>query len=234
MAKQLNIDLNVRANTDQAKRAMMELQQSLTKVAGSFATSGGKGMDTQLKAAATAAQQLSHHLSVAYNADTGKINLNKFSASLKSANTDLKTLSSSLLATGANGQEAFVRLAQNIAAAERPVVSLNSKLTGLWTVLKNTARWQISSTILHGFMGTVQQAYGYAKDLNKSLTSIGIVTGYNTDRMAAFAVEANKAAKALSTTTNEYAKGSLIYFRLLRLHQHKHPAFHSAPDGKHW
>ena len=213
MAKQLNIDLNVRANTDQAKRAMMELQQSLTKVAGSFATSGGKGMDTQLKAAATAAQQLSHHLSVAYNADTGKINLNKFSASLKSANTDLKTLSSSLLATGANGQEAFVRLAQNIAAAERPVVSLNSKLTGLWTVLKNTARWQISSTILHGFMGTVQQAYGYAKDLNKSLTSIGIVTGYNTDRMAAFAVEANKAAKALSTTTNEYAKGSLIYFQ---------------------
>jgi len=34
-----------------------------------------------------------------------------------------------------------VQLAQNIAAAERPVVSLNSKLTGLWTVLKNTARW---------------------------------------------------------------------------------------------
>jgi len=31
--------------------------------------------------------------------------------------------------------------------------------------------------------------------------------------MAAFAVEANKAAKALSTTTNEYAKGSLIYFQ---------------------
>ena len=34
-------------------------------------------------------------------------------------------------------------------------------------------------------------------DLNKSLTDIRIVTSYSTDRMAKFAVEANKAAKAL-------------------------------------
>jgi hypothetical protein len=31
--------------------------------------------------------------------------------------------------------------------------------------------------------------------------------------MAKFAVEANKAARALSTTTNEYAKASLIFFQ---------------------
>jgi hypothetical protein len=45
------------------------------------------------------------------------------------------------------------------------------------TTLKNTARWQISSSILHGFMGSVQSAYGYAQDLNKSLNDIRIVTG---------------------------------------------------------
>jgi hypothetical protein len=30
------------------------------------------------------------------------------------------------------------------------------------TTLKNTARWQISSSILHGFMGALSSAYGYA------------------------------------------------------------------------
>jgi hypothetical protein len=50
-------------------------------------------------------------------------------------------------------------------------------------------------------MGAVSSAYGYAKDLNESLNNIRIVTGYNTDQMSKFAGEANKAAKALSTTT---------------------------------
>jgi hypothetical protein len=41
--------------------------------------------------------------------------------------------------------------------------------------------------MLHGFMGAVQSAYGYAQNLNKSLNDIRIVTGYNTDKMAEFA-----------------------------------------------
>jgi hypothetical protein len=77
----------------------------------------------------------------------------------------------------------------------------------------NTARWQLSSSILHGFMGAVSSAYGYAKDLNQSLNNIRIVTGQNTEQMAKFAKEANKAAKALSATTTEYTNASLIYYQ---------------------
>jgi hypothetical protein len=44
------------------------------------------------------------------------------------------------------------------------------------------------------------------------LNDIRIVTEASTDKMAEFAKEANKAAKALSTTTDEYANASLIYF----------------------
>jgi hypothetical protein len=79
--------------------------------------------------------------------------------------------------------------------------------------LKNTAQWQISSSIVHGLTGAIQDAYSYAQDLNKSLNDIRIVTGYNTEHMEKFAVSANKAAKSLSTTTNEYTKASLIYFQ---------------------
>jgi hypothetical protein len=81
------------------------------------------------------------------------------------------------------------------------------------TTLKNTARWQISSSILHGFMGAIQSAFGYAQDLNESLNNIRIVTGQNIDQMSKFAAEANKAAKALSATTTEYTNASLIYYQ---------------------
>jgi hypothetical protein len=39
------------------------------------------------------------------------------------------------------------------------------------------------------------------------------VTGKSADDMAKFAKQANEAAKALSTTTTEYTKASLIYFQ---------------------
>jgi hypothetical protein len=62
-------------------------------------------------------------------------------------------------------------------------------------------------------MGAVQSAYGYAQRLNESLNNIRIVTGHNTDYMAGFAEQANKAAKALSSTTLDYTNASLIYYQ---------------------
>jgi hypothetical protein len=47
--------------------------------------------------------------------------------------------------------------------------------------MKNTVRWQFSSSMLHGFMGAMSGALGYAKDLDRSLNDIRIVTGYNID-----------------------------------------------------
>ena len=211
MAKQLNVDLNFRANTEQAKKSIMELQNALTKIS---LNSNATGIDpTKMKEASTAARELSIHLNNAFNANTGKLDLSKLNKSLKTSSTNVTELSTKLLNAGAQGQQAFVQLAQSIAAADRPVVTLNSKFAGLLTTLKNTARWQLSSSVLHGFMGAYQQAMGYVKDLNESLTDIRIVTGKSIDDMTRFAEEANKAAKTLSTTTNEYAKASLIFYQ---------------------
>lgn len=79
--------------------------------------------------------------------------------------------------------------------------------------MKNTMRWQLTSSALHTFMGALSTSYGYAKDLNESLTSIQIVTQKSNESMAAFAENANKAAKALSTTTTDYTDASLIYYQ---------------------
>ena len=50
-------------------------------------------------------------------------------------------------------------------------------------------------------------------DLNESLTNIRIVTGQSKEEMAEFAENANKAAKALSTTTTAYTDAALIYYQ---------------------
>jgi TP901 family phage tail tape measure protein len=79
--------------------------------------------------------------------------------------------------------------------------------------LANTAKWQLSSTIVHGLVGTLQSATGHAKSLNAALTDIQIVTNYTSKQMAEVARHASEAALALNTTTTEYAKAALIFYQ---------------------
>jgi hypothetical protein len=104
-------------------------------------------------------------------------------------------------------------LARSVVSAEVPMKRTNVLLNEMFTTLKNTAKWQISSSVLHGFMGAIQSAYGYAQDFNESLNNIRIVTNATVNDMVKFATEANKAAKALSATTTDYTNASLIYYQ---------------------
>lgn len=210
MAKQLNVALDFTANTTQAKQSIQELQQLLTKL--SYSTDLGLKPE-QMQKASEAARQLAFHLNEAYNTATGNYDLSKLNASLNRSQTNVTKLSKSLLDAGVTGQQAFVKLAQSIAAADQPMISLNARLQDFLTTVKNTVKWQISSSMIHSVMGALQGAYGYAQDLNRSLNDIRIVTGHNIDYMDKFADKANKAAKALSTSTLNYTDASLIYYQ---------------------
>ena len=179
MAKQLNVSLNFAANTSQVKSELKSLQQDLYQI---INMSGGKiGLTSELKEAKNAAKELSYHLNQAYNSSTGNIDLSKLNDSLQKSSTNVTQLSNKLLQAGSSGQSAFINLAKAISQADYPMFKLNSRLAEMWTTLKNTARWQLSSSILHGFMGAIQQASSYAKNLDKSLNNIRIVTGQNVD-----------------------------------------------------
>jgi DNA anti-recombination protein RmuC len=152
-------------------------------------------------------------LQEATNVNTGKLDLTKFSTSLAKSNTSLKQYAKSLEKLGPAGTDAFLSLSRAISNAEVPLMRINGKMRQLMTVMANTARWQISSSVLHGFFNTIRSAFTYAEDLNESLNNIRIVTGKSIDEMAEFADEANKAAKALSTTTTKYTDASLIFYQ---------------------
>lgn len=211
---QFNVNLAFNADTGKAKTQIMELQSLLNKIAYSGTTSSStSGLQQDLHSASEAAKELQFHLNNAFNTSTGNFDLSMLDRSLKTSGSNITDLSTKLLSAGATGQQAFVKLAQSISLADQPMLRISKRMQDFAVTMKNTVKWQLSSSMLHGFMGAVQSAYGYAQDLNKSLNDIRIVTGYNTDRMAEFAEQANKAAKALSTTTTDYTNASLIYFQ---------------------
>ena len=215
MAKQLNVSLAFTADTSQAKAQIQDLQSQLTKLATLNKPNNNNGfmMTSELKEAAKAAQDLKNKLQAAIDVNTGKLNLDILSQSLSKSGKSLETYRKALSNLGPAGDQAFASLATSIQKAEVPLKTTNKLLDEFKTSLANTARWQLSSSMLHGFLGSLQSAFSYAQNLNKSLTDIQIVTGNSSDYMANFAGEANKAAQALSTTTRNYADASLIFFQ---------------------
>ena len=213
MAKQLNVNLAFTADTGKAKQQLQELQQSLDRlISNTNSKTTEFGLTKELAQATTEASKLKIMLESA-TTSSGTLDLGKFSQGLKKQNLELKDYAETLQSLGPEGAKAFAKLSQSITTANIPLKQTNRLLHEFATTMKNTVRWQLSSSMLHGFMGSISGALSYAKDLDKSLNDIRIVTGYNVDQMAQFANEANKAAKALSATTTDYTNASLIYYQ---------------------
>ena len=211
---QIMVNMKFQADTTQAKQKMQELQAQLSQVMKvNTADLPGSKIANNLNQASIAAAQLKVHLQSAFNQDTGKLDLSKFNQEMKKSGMTLQQYKMALAQAGPAGQQAFNQLAISVAQAEVPIIRISQRMQKLGQTFANTIRWQISSTALMAVMSTISQAYDFAKDLNKSLNDIRIVTSYSADEMERFAIQANKAAKALSTTTTEYTKASLIYFQ---------------------
>ena len=207
--KQVNYQVNFNPNTTALKGALRSLQKDLAAI-----TSKPITFDSgQLKAAVNDAKQLNTILQQSTNLNTGKLDLSKFSSQLQASSKTLQQYGVSLQQLGPKGQQAFLKLAKSISQAEVPLRKTNTLVSKLWISLKNVASWQISSSLLTGLISGISNAVNYAKDLNESLNNIRIVSGKSAMEMEAFAEKANKAAKALSTTTTAYTDAALIYYQ---------------------
>ena len=210
MNQTYQVNLMFNANTTQAKTALQDLQMSMNNLTSASTT---LPITPQLQQAQQAAAQLKVVLNDAVNINTGKFDLSKFNTSLNRMGMDLQTLKTNLTSMGPAGQQAFMSLSQSVMTAEIPTKRLNANLLALGQTLKNTVRWQLSSSMIMGFTTAIRDAYNYAQDLNESLNNIRIVTGQNIAAMDIFAEKANKAAQRLSTSTLDYTNAALIYYQ---------------------
>ena len=211
---QYNVNLAFTADVKAAKEQLESLQSQLTKLANfQYTDTLTKGISKELYSASQQAIQLKNSLEKATDINTGKLNLTTFSNELTRTGQSLDGYRKILQSLGPQGEEAFIQLTQSIITADAALTTGSKKLNDFKKTLANTVKWQISSNITHGIMGELQTAYYYAKDLDRALTDIKIVTEDSAGSMANFAEKANKAAQALSTTTKDYAQASLIYYQ---------------------
>lgn len=207
MAKRLNYTIGVDADTSKLEASLNDAFSRLNRIGSQV------NLTTDLRNASQAALELSSHLNKAFNQQTGKFDLVTFNQSLSESGRTLESYANDLISIGPTGEQAFLKVATAITQAELPLRRTNKLFDQLWVTMKNTMRWQLTSSVLHGFVGALEQAYGYSKDLNRSLNDIRIVSEKSADDMSKFAEQANKAAKALSTTTTDYTDASLIYYQ---------------------
>lgn len=218
MAQQnIGVNLSFTADVAKAQKEINNLINSFKKL-GTAGFSGKDEITPKILEAQKAAVSLGVALKNATNADTGKLNLTQFQTQLQRSGKTLTDYRVQLQELGPTGVKAFSQLANQILKADATIKTSSKLLNNLWITLKNTAKWEISSSALKAVTGAISTAFEYAEKLDSSLNDIRIVSGQSAEQMASFAVEANKAAKSLSVSTTDYTKGALIYYQQGNVH----------------
>ena len=208
--RRFDYTISFNADTEKVKKQLQSLQNQIN----SLVMQGSKQL-FQTPDFSNAINDISKLNVVLKNSidESGKLNLSNFSKQLNTAGLNAEKLRNSMVDIGPAGQKAFYALTDAVLSAEVPLKRTNTLLSKFSQTLVNTAKWQISSNIMHGLQSGLQQAYSYAQNLDKSLNNIRIVTGYSADQMADFAKNANNAAKALHSSTLAYTDAALIYYQ---------------------
>ena len=155
--------------------------------------------------------QIQTVFSNAFNTTTGQMNLTKLNTSLKQL--DLNKIYNSFSQLGEKGQQAFYKMTKAALTTNTQFIKTKGILDKMGQTLMNTLKWNLSSSLINRFAGSIQQAWGYVQHLDESLNDIRIVTGKSADEMERFAEKANKSAQALGKSTTEYTEAALIYYQ---------------------
>lgn len=152
-------------------------------------------------------------LQKAFNQKLGTINMEVFNRELKSAGLNINKVYTEFSKLGTTGQNAFLGLAASTTSVNLQLKETTGILDRMATTLANTIKWNLASSAINTMTGSVQQAFGFVKNLDSSLNDIRIVTGKSADQMKVFAETANTAAKSLGQSTRAYTDASLIYYQ---------------------
>ena len=172
-----------------------------------------KEAEEKLKVIKNSVSQMEIALNKAFNPKLGTVSLQKFEKEILSMGLNVKTIATDFSKLGAQGQIAFRNIAASALTANTNIRESHEWLSKMGETMMNTVKWGISSGTWNKMTGSLEKAYSYAKNLDKSLNNIRIVSEQSADQMDRFAVQANKAAKQLGKTTLDYTNAALIYYQ---------------------
>ena len=206
-------------NTKVDKTAFVELKREIQALQGltekdlvNFGSASNfQEAKQQLAAIQSSATTVETALNKAFSPKLGTVSLSKFNNELKKM--DLQQLADNFSKAGAAGTAAFRSLTTNVLTTKIHIKETHKLLDDMGKTMSNTIKWGLSSSAWNTMTGSFQKAYGYIKDLDKSLNNIRIVSGKSADDMARFAQQANNAAKVLGSRTTDYTDAALIYYQ---------------------
>lgn len=215
MANQINFKVGYtvdKSGLNDIKTAL----QSIQNLTSNDLMSLNKGMDlesakAQLTQIKQTTKQVQDALTRSFNTNLGTLNISKFSSELKSL--DINRVYHDFASAGEVGKSTFRNITSEILTTNMQLKQTHNFLDNIATTMSNTIKWGVASSIMNELSGSIQKAYFYTKDLDRSLNDIRIVTGKSSEDMANFAKEANNAAKTLSASTLDYTDASLIYYQ---------------------
>ena len=211
MAHKETFILDFRADTKNVQQQFNQLKQTMANLGAMQYTGIGGKLTNEMRQASQEAMKMGAALKQAVNPTTGKLDLSRLNLSMKQAGLTAQGLRTSFSEIGASGRQAFMQIANAVANAQTPMLRTNAMLDKMWATMQNTMRWQISSTLLNSFVGAFRNAFSFAKDLNKNLNDIRIVSGDSAKEMERYAKSANNAAKAIGITTNDMVEATVIF-----------------------
>ena len=206
--------LKVSVDVDVNKASLAELQKSLKDIQNSAKKADFQEELTDgLKQAAIEAQKVSDILTKSWNTKLNQMDLTKLNKNIKESYGSVDNLKKAMMQGGEVGAAAYNRIAQSVLTTNVQLKQSNILLDKMAITMGNTIRFGISSAVFNRITDSISEAYSYVKKLDSSLNHIRIVSNASADEMERFAVQANKAAKALGTSTLDYTNASLIYYQ---------------------
>ncbi len=130
MPKQINVKLGFTADTSQAKKQLEDLRKSLQDLTDLSIKrgSGKEGFDKQFNDALIAVQKLDKALENSTNNTTGMLDLSKLNANLYEYGESISSLQVKMSSLGTEGNEAFLKVANSIMLAQKPMKETNQLL----------------------------------------------------------------------------------------------------------
>lgn len=134
-------------------------------------------------------------------------------AELTKAGTSASKLTATLAAGGTQFQASLNQANLALARADRSVISLNSKIKEMGRVITQSFKFTAAQELLQGISTAAQEAYQWVYDLDKTITNIGVVTGYTGEQLEKVTQNAITGARELRIAANDYAEGALIFYQ---------------------
>lgn len=216
MAMESQYKIKIKASTDTAsfnevKKSLDEALKNLSVKIDSKET--GAGLKKELTQAQEQVRLFKTAFEGAFDSKLGVINLTKLNSKLKESSVDIGQVARGYQEMGQQGIQQFRQLTSTILSVNRNLEKTNTIFDKMKETMGNTIKWGLSSSIMNSFTAAVQKSYGYVKNLDKSLNDIRVVSNESADSMERFAIEANKSAKFLGSSTLDYTNAALIYYQ---------------------